>query len=249
MSRERFFIEQAPSDSTVRLADAEAHHARDVRRLAVGDEVELFDGAGTDYDAHVTSCDRHGVTVQITGSRPGGREPGVAVTLAVAVVKSGSMDQLIDTCTQLGVRQIVLLRTERRVVDPRSGKLDRWRRIAITACKQSGRSVVPQIDGVVKFDDLLGRVDDYDLAVVAATRTDAAPLVKVVGGARKNVLCLIGPEGGFTDEEEQAAISAGCRPVSLGRPILRAETAAAAALAVICQAASPQQQQGDVSNS
>jgi 16S rRNA (uracil1498-N3)-methyltransferase len=237
MHSERFFIEEPPTGETARLSAEEARHLRDVRRLAVGDVVDLFDGSGTDYEARVTECGRRGVSVEIVASRPGLPEPGTAMTLGVAVVKSQPMGQLIDMSTQLGVRRIVPIQTERSVVEPRAGKLDRWRRIAITACKQSGRSVLPEIEAARSFGDLLAEVSDFDLAVIAVTRPGAEPLSAVVGPEVKTVLCLIGPEGGFTEEEAAAALAAGCRAVSLGQAILRTETAAAAALAVIGQAA------------
>ena len=235
MPLERFFIEQPPEGATVRLAREQAHHLRHVRRVKVGDEIVLFDGSGTDYRARVKTFGRAGVTVDIEEARPTDREPDVAVTLAVSVVKQAAMDRLVDSCTQLGVRRLVPMRTDRSVVKPGRGRQARWRRIAIEACKQCGRSIVPQVDDVCTFAAVLDRVKDHYMAVIASMRPDARPLSAAIPSPRRSVLCLIGPEGGFTGKEEDTAVQAACVPVCLAKSILRTETAAAAILAVLVQ--------------
>ena len=237
MPLERFFIEAAPGGPTVRLGRDEAHHLRHVRRLKIGDEVELFDGSGIDYVGRVDAFDRGGAVVEIVRSEKTRREPDVSVTLAVSVVKQQGMHRLIDMCTQLGLTRLIPMRTERSVVVPRKGKAERWRRIAIEACKQCGRSVVPEIAEPCEFGVALDAAGEYDVALIASMQPDARPVAAALDRPVESVLCLVGPEGGFTDEEESAAIDAGCVPVSLGRSILRTETAAAAVLAVVAQCA------------
>jgi len=238
MSCERFYIERPPASRTVRLSPDESHHLRRVRRVNVGDDVVLFDGSGTDYLGRVKAFDRSGVTVEIVGEETTRREPDVAVTLAVSVVKQGAMHQLIDACTQLGVKKLIPIRTARTVAKPGAGKPARWRRIAVEACKQCGRSIVPEVAPVVHLDDVLRQVNEHDVAVIASTGSDARPVARVVAPSAGRVLCLVGPEGGFTDAERAAALDAGCLPVSLSRSILRTETAAAAALAQMVGVAS-----------
>ncbi len=233
MPPERFFIERAPAGATVRLEGDEAHHLRQVRRVKVGDEVVLFDGSGVDYVGRVESFARGSAQIGILRSEETWREPDVSVTLAVSVVKQQAMHRLIDMCTQLGVKRVVPVRTERSVAKAGAGKTGRWRRIAIEACKQCGRSIVPEIAEPCDFADALTEIADHDAAVVASMQTDCATLSAAVDGSWRSVFCLIGPEGGLTDAEEGAAIAAGCVLVSLGRSILRTETAAAAALAVL----------------
>jgi len=236
MPLERFFIKQPPEGPTVRLPPEQAHHLRHVRRVKVGDEIVLFDGSGTDYRARVETLGRAGVTVSIEAARPTDREPGVAVTLAVSVVKQPCMARLVDSCTQLGVRRLIPMLTGRSVVTPGRGRQARWRRIAIEACKQCGRSIVPRVDDVCTFAAVLDRVNDHDVALIGSLRPDAPPLSAAASPPCRRVLCLVGPEGGFTSEEEDAAVAAGCMPVCLAKSILRTETAAAAALAVLMQA-------------
>jgi len=238
MPPERFFVERPPEGGIARLSREEAHHLRHVRRVKAGDEVVLFDGSGIDYAGRVGTLGRAGATVEILRQERVSREPAVAVTLAVAVVKQQGVHQLVDTCTQLGVRRLVPMRTARTVVKPGANSVERWRRIAIEACKQCGRSVVPEIADVRDMADVLA--DDiarHDLAVVAAMRPGGRRLTELMRAGPRSVLCLIGPEGGFTDEEEQGAVEAGCVPVTLGPTVLRTETAAAAALALVVQLA------------
>jgi len=239
MSLERFFLEQPPADGSpggrVLLLGDEAHHLHHVRRVRIGDEVALFDGSGTDYVARVVSFDRGGAVLEITRVEVAGREPAVDVTLAVSVLKQQGMDQLVDTCTQLGMKRLIPMRTGRTVVKPGGNKTERWRRIAIEACKQCGRSVVPEVEAVCDLAGVIARVRTFGFAAIASLRAKQTLLSAVP--KCESVLILVGPEGDFTPEEEQAALDAGCVPVSLAAGVLRAETAAAAALAVVIQAA------------
>ncbi|MFO7899887.1 MAG: 16S rRNA (uracil(1498)-N(3))-methyltransferase [Planctomycetota bacterium] len=239
MGIERFFIEHAPQGEQVSLSEDESHHLRRVRRLQPGDEVVLFDGSGTDYVGRIESFGRGRARIRIERTEAPGRELGVAVTLAVALVKKRAMAQLVDQCTQLGVARLTPIVCEWSVVRPGGSKLGRWRRIAIEACKQCERSVVPEIAEPVPLDVVLAEVPRYDRAVMGATRSGSEPLGSMDLPLAGRVLCLIGPEGGFTDAEIEAAVDAGCTLASLGRSVLRTETAAAAAMAVIAQLAGP----------
>ena len=241
MGSERFFLDQPPDGAEARLTGDEARHLRRVRRVKVGDEVVLFDGSGVDYVGRVEAFDRAGVAVRILRREHTQREPVVAVTLVVAVVKQQAMHRLIDMCTQLGVRRLAAVQTERSVAKAGAGKPERWRRIAIEACKQCGRSVVPEILAPRGLAEALALAEECDTAFVASVRPDARPLLSALDPGARTALGVIGPEGGLTDEEEAAAISAGCVPVSLGRSVLRTETAAAAALAVVLQVPAPLQ--------
>lgn len=235
MPPERFFIEQSPEGGTARLSRDEAHHLRDVRRLGVGADVALFDGSGADYVGRVAAFDRAGATIEILRVEQREREAAVAVTLAVSTVKRRAMDQIVDQCTQLGVARIIPMRSERSVVRAAEGQAGRWRRIAIEACKQCGRSRLPDIEDERPFARVLAEAGGYDLRFVASLRLDARPLDQVGQKPPRTVLCLVGPEGGFTSEEEAAADAAGCLPLWLGPHILRTETAAVAASTLIMQ--------------
>jgi 16S rRNA (uracil1498-N3)-methyltransferase len=262
MSAERFFIEQPPEPDAdeVRLPPDESHHLRNVLRCSVGDEVTLFDGSGVDFVGRIAAFRRGSALIEIERRERSELEPVVAITLAAALVKQAAMDQLVDTCTQLGMSRLVPMTTERTVVKPRPGKPDRWRRIAIKACKQCGRSVVPVFEKAVPFGGVLPTLAGYDVPMLGAahhigrvleSRGHANARVSellrssveafrepgTAAASRPSAIFLIGPEGGFTDEEEQAAMAAGCRPVTLSSSILRAEVAAATAVALVADAA------------
>ncbi len=235
MPLERFFLERAPEGGTARLSRDEAHHLRDVRRLGIGADVVLFDGSGSDYFGRVVAFDRAGAVVEIIRVEQSPREATAAVTLAVSIVKRRAMDQLVDQCTQLGVARLIPMRSGRSVVRTGADQRARWLRIAIEACKQCGRSRLPDIEDERPFSAVLAEASPYDLRCIASLRPGARAVSEAVLESPRTVLCLIGPEGGFTSEEEAAAEAAGCLPLWLGPHILRTETAAAAALALITQ--------------
>lgn len=232
---ERFYIEHAPIGTTIELEKDEAHHLLHVRRVRAGDEVVLFDGSGTDFFGRVANVAKSKVVIEIIRTEQAKREPHIQTTLAVAVLKQAGMDSLIDMATQLGVKRIIPVMTEHCVARPHEAKTDRWRRIAIEACKQCGRSVIPQIEPVQSYADMLDEVSRHEFASIMSLRPGTKPLIDALPAKLSKALILIGPEGDFTDAEISAAIAAGCAPVTLGRCVLRAETAAAAALAVIMQ--------------
>lgn len=237
MPLDRFFISDPPEHGLARLAPEEAHHLRRVRRIRLGDEVVLFDGSGTDYIGRVSAFEHGCAVVAVAGATRNQREPEVHVTLAVALVGLRAMDQLVDACTQLGLSRLVPIRTARTASSASAGRLARWRRIALEACKQCGRAIIPAVDSPVGFAHLLTGAKDYDLSLIASTAAEAPPLLAAIRSRPRSILCLIGPEGGFADEEELSAADAGCVPVSLAKTILRTETAAATALALLLHAA------------
>jgi 16S rRNA (uracil1498-N3)-methyltransferase len=221
------------------LTGAEARHARQVLRLRPGDELTVFDGRGHEARCRLGDAGRleilHHTTTPPLPCR---------VTLAQAITKK-HMDWIIQKATELGVAAIVPLVTDRTIV--RTAKPDRWREIALEACKQSGNNWLPEISPPATVADVVtGR---FDLKLIAALTPGSVPLKQAVcsrrfqpapaeralkgAGTDARVLLLIGPEGDFTPAEVARAQAAGCVPVSLGPLTLRAETAALYALSVL----------------
>jgi len=202
------------------LTGAEARHARQVLRLRPGDELTVFDGRGHEARCRLGDAGRleilHHTTTPPLPCR---------VTLAQAITKK-HMDWIIQKATELGVAAIVPLVTDRTIV--RTAKPDRWREIALEACKQSGNNWLPEITAPVTLAE--AAAGTYDLKWIAALTPGTVPFC--VKPAR-SVLLLIGPEGDFTPAEVARAQAAGCVPVSLGPLTLRAETAALYALSVL----------------
>ncbi len=210
------------------LAGDEAGHALGARRLQVHDDIGLFDGHGTAARAVVTAIDRRRKTLEAKlTERRRMPVPRPAVHLACALPKGDRQSVLLDMATQLGMVRFTPLLCARGVVKPNPNTLDRLRRICLEACKQSRRFYLPEIETPASPREL-ARSSAPGSLWIAHPATDAVPLS---AAANSNTLTLlIGPEGGFTDEEVKAAIAGGARPFSLGTGILRIETAAVAAL-------------------
>lgn len=147
------------------------------------------------------------------------------------------MDFVVEKLTELGAASIIPLQSERTIVsDVSPNKLERWRRLAKSAAQQCGRNDIPQIEDPLALRDLLARFSDYDLVLLPWELAEGAPLRETLPtllSEMQRVLVLIGPEGGFSHAEAEAARSAGAQLVSLGSRILRTETAGLVALAVI----------------
>jgi 16S rRNA (uracil1498-N3)-methyltransferase len=226
----------------VALTGSAARHLTRVLRLRPGQALTLFNGGGGEYAATLEAVHGGRVAVTVGEARPIERESPLILTLAQGVSRGERMDLVVQKATELGASIIVPLLTERSVVQlsaPQSKrKLEHWRAIAIAACEQSGRNRLPLLVSPLPLPDYLRSCDPVRLAgaegaarlllsPAASSRLDAVPR------RTPSVTVLIGPEGGLTDSEEQAAVAAGFTPVRLGPRVLRTETAAIAAIALL----------------
>jgi 16S rRNA (uracil1498-N3)-methyltransferase len=234
----RFFVAPpffpSASGETVTLPDAVAHHAVRVLRLPVGAPLRLFDGTGGEYHATIETVDRRAVTVRIDGFDPVDREWPNAPVLVQSVIATDPMDAAIRKAVELGVAAIVPLiasRSQGSLSGNRQDKrLAHWRSIAIAACEQCGRNRVPPIAEPIAFDAWL---DATPAAPVAIAGPGATISLAALAAHTPPRTIVIGPEGGFTDDEMANATARGCIVVHLGPRILRADTAAVAALATL----------------
>ncbi len=228
----RFFVDK---DRIPVITGSDVHHIRDVLRLKAGDELKMLDGTGTVYSAKISEIKKERVICDILSSRNEEKTPEVKVTLAQCLPKAKKMDLIVQKCTELGAQRIIPVLSERSI--PRSGKLERWKKIAKEAAEQSGRSFIPEISPLTKFEDLLKMKNEFDLALIPWELEKRTTLKKVLTTHHPNhlttILILIGPEGGFSRDEVERARSAGFIAVSLGPRILRTETAAMAMLSMI----------------
>jgi len=214
--------------SAVRLDAQQTRHARTVLRLTVGDEVALFNGTGLTANATIQN-DQKQMTLQVIQVQQIAQlKP--AIDLAVCMPKGPRAAAMILQLSQLGVSRLIPLRTTRSVVDPGAGKIDRLRTGAIESAKQCGRAHVMIIDEPCDFADVIGR--DYAVKLIADPAGDPKrdPVREDTCG---NILILIGPEGGFTDSELEQAREGGFGAWAFAPHILRIETAAAAAAAIL----------------
>ncbi|WP_428938457.1 RsmE family RNA methyltransferase [Fontivita pretiosa] len=217
----------------IELDRAQAHHVRDVLRMRAGDELELFDNAGHVAAATIEQCDASAVVARIHRIE---QPPGTQTTLIVAsaVPKGERADWMIEKLSELGVGRFVPLAAARSVVRPAGqNKLDRWRRIATEAARQSRRPGVMQIDPLISVDEFVQTLTPP--AVYLSTEPDATPLLRLSSDivACSSVAVLIGPEGGWSEEEISQFARLGLTGAKLTETILRVETAAIAAAAII----------------
>jgi 16S rRNA (uracil1498-N3)-methyltransferase len=227
-----------PRDRTVRLPEDEAGHLRRVLRAKPGAAIRLFDGRGREVAARVASVGRDGVTAEVGEPVTPAPEWSAHVTLAQAVLKGDKIDDVIRDAVMMGVAAIQPLLTARTDVPAAAfsegRRLERWRRIAIASAKQCGRAVVPDILPPCRLPECFeAHRCDARIFLAEPAVTSNLPAAGRFARAPGSALVLIGPEGGWADEEVALALSAGCLPVSLGPRTLRADAAAIVALSVL----------------
>jgi 16S rRNA (uracil1498-N3)-methyltransferase len=239
--RDRFFVEGVhAAGDRIAFAPDDAHKLATVLRKRTGDRVQVVDSGGIAYAA---TLDVDGRDVRATlGERldRGGAETKLAVTIAQAVPKGHKMDLVVEKATELGAHAIVPVRSARVIGhDTSPAKVERWRRIAKSAAQQSGRARIPEIAEIHDWDALLATFGRYDRVYVPWELAEPAPLRDVfeheLTGV-SSVLVIIGPEGGISSEEITRARDAGASAISLGRRILRTETAALVVMSAILYA-------------
>ncbi|MGA3065707.1 MAG: RsmE family RNA methyltransferase [Tepidisphaeraceae bacterium] len=210
------------------LCQAHARYLRDVLRLTPGEPVEVFNGAGSLGRGSISAIEADRVTIEITRIDP--PEPGATyLCIAAAVPKGPRADWMIEKLSELGVEDFFPLITHRGVVLPKGEeKFDRWRRLAAEASRQSGRASVMQIHPLVNLPELLARPSPPRWFL--SPQEDAQRISQLA--LPPSLMMLIGPEGGWTDEEIAHFAAAGLIGVRLTRTILRIETAAIAAAAI-----------------
>ncbi|MFO7686605.1 MAG: 16S rRNA (uracil(1498)-N(3))-methyltransferase [Desulfobacterales bacterium] len=218
----------------------EARHIKNVLRLRPGDEIGLLDGAGREYAAVIAALAPGRVEVDVTGSRPAAGRSSVRISVAQGFLKEKKMDRLVHQLSEMGVDRWVPLLSSRSVARPEAGRAQargkRWRKIAVEALKQCRRGNLMQIDAVAEFDRVLALSAAHDLSILfweEASEPLAAGVASALPDGPASVLLVIGPEGGFTPEEARSAEAAGFRVAGLGPRVMRAETAAVAACAVV----------------
>jgi 16S rRNA (uracil1498-N3)-methyltransferase len=240
----RFLIDpETIGSGLVRLNASEARHALNVLRKEVGEDILLVDGDGREYTARIVDRGRLGLTAKIIEEHIMIHEPDLDFTMGLSLLKSDRMDMVIQKATELGITSLVPLETDRAVIrlekNRAEKRLERWRSIARQAIKQCGR---PRPVNVFPVSSLQQFLDDYrptELKIMFHPFDNAATVATSWKGIlesqphARTVCVLIGPEGGFNREEASLIIESGFCQLSLGPRILRAETAALAAMAII----------------
>ena len=236
-----FFIEPAAlRKNVVAIEGSEVRHIKNVLRLKPGDIIRVFDGEGFEYDANIQQFVEDRIEIKIARKFPGRKESPVQITVAQALLKEKKMDRLLRYLCELGMTRWIPFISERSVPKPdqkrSSARVQRWNKILKESCKQCQRAKLPEIIETLLFESLLEDNSSYDLKIVfyekesATLKSLMAPNLSL---SPRRILLILGPEGGFSHQEIEAARAAGCVVAGLGSRILRAETAAIAACTLV----------------
>lgn len=230
----RFYLPTALAPhTTLNLPDNIIRHIH-VLRLNAGDSITLFNGTGNDFAATLQTIGKRHAECHIHAQRQPENESPLAITLVQAVSSGERMDFTLQKSVELGVRAIQPIISERCVVrlsgERADKRVQRWQDIVIAACEQSGRSIVPTVLPIVSFSDYLRQMPPELHLMMSLHRAQA---LRDIAPAPQTLRLMIGPEGGWTPTEEQAALDAGVQTITLGKRVLRTETAAMAAMAAM----------------
>jgi 16S rRNA (uracil1498-N3)-methyltransferase len=230
--RPRFFTDHPlGAGAEITLEKDPSRHIAKALRMRTGDTLCLFNGSGSEARAVIRGIGRDEVTVFVHDVRDDCRESPLGITLAIALSRGDRMDTIVQKATELGVQRFQPLISERTGVRLDASRLekkrDHWQKIAISACEQSGRNTIPDVAATAAFGEVIADARDEEaLKLVLHPDIATASLPE----ACADLWLLIGPEGGFSEAEVEAAVSAGFQGLVLGPRILRTETAPLAAI-------------------
>lgn len=231
----------SPVGTPFELPEGEAHHALRVLRLREGDPVVVFNGLGQAWTARLTTTTKSKASGEITGTFTAPPEPASRLVLVFAVCKGGKPDLIIQKAVELGAHRVVGVMAERSQVklnaDRAEHRGEHWRQVAIDACKQCERAYLPAVVGPISFNEYLDHVGSNARLAFLEPRNPAMTFAAWLNTASQagplaEIHLLVGPEGGWTDDERTRAEEHGAQAVLFGPRILRAESACMAALAI-----------------
>ncbi len=237
----RFYIDQGNIyDRNIHITGTDVNHIKNVLRLEKGDWVIACDGMGKDYISRITDIDNTCVKLETCKVQESGTELGTKLVLFQGIPKGDKMEFIIQKSVELGVYAVVPVFMKRCVVKLNNEKAlrkqERWQKVAEAAAKQSGRGIVPEVNIPVTLKEAFDIAASLEYNIIPYELQDgmgkSREVIKEACG-QKSAGIFIGPEGGFEKEEVQEAVSMGIKPVSLGKRILRTETAGMAVLSIM----------------
>jgi len=240
MNVNRFFVPKSGFEGElVRLSPEQAHQVCHVLRLTPGDRIIVLDDNGTEYDVTLSTVRLPETIGQVTGRHSARGEPQAEITLFQSLLAREKFEWVLQKATEVGVARFAPVLTARSIVRTKlieDKKLDRWRRIVTEAAEQSHRGRIPKLDQAITFGQAVSGLRDFDLALIGAPSPKAVSLPDALRDLNRGAVSIglmVGPEGGFSGEEVDLACETGAIPIHLGPRILRTETAAVVASALI----------------
>jgi 16S rRNA (uracil1498-N3)-methyltransferase len=235
----RFYVPYPQIENgMLRIEGNEVRHIRRVLRLKAGDEIIVFNGSVKEYNGTIVEEDPSSVVIRIQNIFPSPKESPLEITLAQSLLKGEKMDYLIQKVTELGIKEIIPFFSSRSVPlldkSKKLKRLHRWERIAIEASKQCGRGMIPKIELFKDYSEML-ETSSPDFLRLILWEGEGVRLKEVLEGSKEKtkIFFIVGPEGGLSHEEVTDAKRKGFIPITLGRRILRSETASLCLLSIL----------------
>lgn len=226
----KFFVSQNQiNQKSIEIIGDDAKHISTVLRAKIGDKITICDKNGLDYECSILQIDKKSVTAEIDEIHKNENEPKIKITLFQSIPKLDKMETVIQKCVEIGVDRIVPVISEHTVVkinDKAEKKLERFRKIAEAAAKQCGRGKIPEVCEITNFKsavDMAAKLDNAFIPYEKEKNRTIKSFIKEIKS--KEVGIFIGPEGGFSDDEIKLCAENGIKSVTLGKRILRTETA------------------------
>jgi len=225
------------ADNSITLSKESSHYLSNVLRLQGGSPLIVFNGKGGEYNAEISEIKKRDVTINVKEYADVDNESPLSIHLLQGVSRGEKMDYTIQKATELGVKTITPVITERSIIKMSAErwlkKIEHWRGVAISACEQCGRNILPEINEPIEFRSIINAVSSDENDALIILHPGGTSLKIVISKAPRRVTVLIGAEGGFSETELANAISSGFVPVAIGPRILRTETAGAAIISAL----------------
>lgn len=226
----RFFGEK--KNDKIVITGEEYNHLRNVLRLNVGDEILVSLNDENEYACEITSFGRNDAVCKLIGSKPCDGNPRKNIVIFQAITKRPKFEFIVQKATEIGITKIVPFVSEFVIAKVTENKMDRLESIAMNACKQCERTIMPIIDKPKNIDEVIASFKDFDLILFANERADKGEAIANLD-KYKNIAIIVGSEGGFSQKEKEKFIEAGATSISLGRRIYRCETASVAMMSLV----------------
>jgi 16S rRNA (uracil1498-N3)-methyltransferase len=237
----RIYVPRGAGESNrFELGKEHLRYVKSVLRMKKGDCLTLFDGTGWEYEAVVKQISTDGIDVEVT-KKSRSRDRGICITLMQSLPKANKMDFIVQKATELGADRIIPFQSARSIPrltsEKASLRITRWQNIAVEAVRQCGRADIPEVNDILSFEEAISWPVHETLKVIFWEEESGRGIKQVLCDERydgiRNISVIVGPEGGFTKEEVSSAVEKGFVSVSLGKQVLKVETAVLAILSII----------------